>query len=80
MSPTRRHFSCREEVEVPSFVIIEVENGLTIVELAPGESPAETAVRHGGLLVDTGPYRSYEDANEALMALPEKEEPGQDME
>ncbi len=65
---------------MPTFVIIEVENGLTVVELLAGESPEEAAVRHGGLLVDAGPYHSYEDANEALLALPDKEEPEQEVE
>lgn len=59
---------------MPTFVIIEVENGLTVVELMPGETPEEAAVRHGGLLVDAGPYHSYDDANEALMTLPDQEE------
>ena len=57
-----------------SFAIIEVEDGLTIVEVQPNEKPADVAVKHGGLLVDPRPYPSYEEANEALIALQAEEE------
>ena len=48
------------------FAIIEVDDGLTIVELQAGESPAEVAVRNGGTLVSLEPYPTYEEALDAL--------------
>jgi hypothetical protein len=51
------------------FAIIEVDDGLTIVELEPGQNAEEAAVSHAGVLVDPGPYPSYEEASDALIAL-----------
>jgi hypothetical protein len=48
------------------FAIIEVEDGLTVVELQPGQDPEDAAVKSGGVLVDPGPYPSYEEAMDAL--------------
>lgn len=62
-----------------SLVIIEVDDGLTIVEISPGESAAEAALAAGGVLVDAGPFHSYEEANDALDQLePENQERAQD--
>jgi len=56
------------------FVIIEVDDGLTVVELPAGADPEAVATDHGGVLVDAGPYRSYEDACDALADLEDEEE------
>jgi hypothetical protein len=56
------------------FAIIEVDDGLTIVELQPGQSAEEVAVREGGVLVDAGPYSSYDDAYDALIELEGEDE------
>jgi hypothetical protein len=56
------------------FAIIEVDDGLTIVELTPGQKPEDVALREGGTLVDPGPYSSYEDACDALAELEGDEE------
>ena len=52
-----------------SFAVIEVEDGLTIIEVASGQSPEDAAAAEGGVLVDAGPYDSYDDAMEALDEL-----------
>ncbi|MGN6544375.1 MAG: hypothetical protein ACTHK7_04960 [Aureliella sp.] len=57
-----------------SFAVIEVDDGLTIVEVLPGQTPEEAAASQRGTLVDPGPYRSYEDANDALVALQTEDE------
>lgn len=54
------------------YSVIELENGLTIVPLAPGESAQAAAARRRGLVVDPGPYRTYLDAYEALLHLTEE--------
>lgn len=52
-----------------SFAVIEIEDGLTIIEVLPGQDPEDAATSEGGALVDPGPYHSYEDASEALDQL-----------
>jgi hypothetical protein len=56
------------------FAIIEVDDGLTIVEVAPGQKPEDAAVQQGGTLVDPGPFPSYEEANDALIDLQAEDE------
>jgi hypothetical protein len=56
------------------FAIIEVPDGLTIVELQPDQSPEDAAASQGGVLIDAGPYPSYEGANDALIELQAEDE------
>jgi hypothetical protein len=56
------------------FAIIEVDSGLTVVEFGPNASPDEEAMRHGGLLVDPGPFPTYDEACDAMLSLQEEEE------
>jgi hypothetical protein len=51
------------------FAIIEMPDGLTVKELLPGQSPEDAAASQGGVLIDPGPFASYEEANDALVAL-----------
>jgi len=48
------------------FAIIELEDGLTVVELESGQDPEAAAAKSGGVLIDPGPYPSYEEALDAL--------------
>jgi len=56
------------------YAIIEVEDGLTVVELKPDESPEDAALRENGTLVDPGPYTIYDDVVDALAALEAEDE------
>jgi hypothetical protein len=56
------------------YAIIELEDGLTVVELHPSESAGEAAASRGALLIDPGPYSSYEEACDALDDLQYDEE------
>jgi len=56
------------------YAIIETDEGLTVTEIPEHSSPEETAALHGALLVDPGPYDSYEDALDAMMLIPDAEE------
>ena len=49
-----------------SFAIIELEDGLTVVTIQPGQSPEDAAASQGGSLADPEPYATYEDAYDAL--------------
>ncbi len=52
-----------------SYAIIEVDAGLTVVPIPPGTTAEQQATRHAGVVVDPGPYETYEDAYDALLAL-----------
>jgi hypothetical protein len=54
---------------MPCFAIIELEDGLTIVEVKPHQSPEDVALRDGGTLIDPGPYATYDEAVDALADL-----------
>ena len=56
------------------FAIIELEDGLTIVEVKPHQTPEDAALKEGGTLIDPGPYPSYDDALDALAELEAEDE------
>jgi len=56
-----------------TFVIVETDSGLTVATVDSGETIEDAAVREGGILFDTETYSTYEDACEALEAIPEDE-------
>jgi hypothetical protein len=51
------------------YELIETDEGLTVAEIAKDIAPEEAASRRRGLLIDPGPYDTYEDAYDAMMAL-----------
>lgn len=59
---------------MPFYLIIENEQGLEVVEQDEKSTPEETASEHGGILIDAGPYKSYDDAYDALLALQQEDE------
>ncbi|MBN2577823.1 MAG: hypothetical protein JXB10_02445 [Pirellulales bacterium] len=56
------------------YEIVETYDGLTVAEIPHGVSPEEAARRRRGAVIDPGPYPSYDDAYEAMMALKLDEE------
>ena len=59
---------------MPLFSIIETEGGLTVAEIEPGTGADETALKLGGVVVDPGPYKTYEDAYDAVLAIQSEED------
>ena len=59
---------------MPRYEIIETDAGFTVVEVKPGAQPEETAARYHGVMVDPGPYKTYDDAYDAILALQGEEE------
>jgi len=59
---------------MPRYAIIETDAGMTIVEIQPGVSLEDTALKYGGVVVDPGPYQSYDEACDAMMGLKFEEE------
>jgi hypothetical protein len=56
------------------YTIIETDDGLTVAEMAPDATAEEAAVAHDGVLVDPGPYNSFEEAYDALLELSREDE------
>jgi hypothetical protein len=56
------------------YQIIETDEGLAVAESQPGVTPDEVAAARGGILIDPGPYRTFDDAYDAMQALQEEEE------
>jgi hypothetical protein len=52
-----------------SFAIIELDDGLSVVTVQPGQTPEEAAAKENGVLVDPGPYGTYDDAYDAMCEL-----------
>lgn len=52
-----------------TFAIIEVDDGLAVATIQPGQTPEEAAVVEHGVLVDPGPYVTYDEAYDALCQL-----------
>jgi len=61
------------------FAIIEVDEGLTVAECPAGLTPDAVAAGQGGVVVDPGPYPTYEEAYDALLALPAEDEEAEDL-
>lgn len=57
-----------------TFMIAEIDEGLTILEIQPGEVPEDVAAREDATLLDEGPFETYEQAEDALMQLEEADE------
>ncbi len=51
------------------FAIVESDDGLTVIELQPGETCEEAATRNRAQLADSEPYLTYESACEAMMEI-----------
>jgi hypothetical protein len=56
------------------YQVIETDDGLAVAESQPGTVPEEVAAAHGGILIDPGPYTTFEDAYDAMLALQEEQE------
>lgn len=56
------------------YEIIETDEGLAVAEMHPGVGPDEVAAAQGAVLIDPGPYRTFEDAYDALLALQTEDE------
>ena len=57
-----------------SYAIIEVADGLTIAAVDQGQSPEEVAVTQSGVLIDPGPFSTYDEAYDALIELEREQE------
>jgi hypothetical protein len=51
------------------YELVETEAGLSVIEIPDGYTAEQAARQQDSLVVDPGPFTSYEEAYEALMAL-----------
>ena len=51
------------------YCIVEVEDGWSVADCRDNESASDCAERLGGTLLDPAQYSSYEEAQEAMVAL-----------
>ena len=58
------------------YCILETEDGWTISEIPPHLTAVEAAAELGAVVIDPGPYDTYEEANDALAGL--QDELGED--
>lgn len=52
-----------------SYAVIEVDDGLTVVEVDENSTPEQEAERYGGVLVEPTCYSTYEDAYDAMLII-----------
>ncbi len=57
-----------------SYEIVETDEGLAVAEVPTGTTAEEVALARGGILIDPGPYKSFEEAYDAMLALQEDED------
>jgi len=53
-----------------TYIIIEIDNGFTVAEVPDDSTPEEVAKDTGGILIDAGPYHTYQQAEDVLLTLP----------
>jgi hypothetical protein len=54
--------------------IIETDEGLAVTETPPEVGAEEAAAARGAVLIDPGPYKTFDDAYDAMLDLQEDEE------
>ncbi|REJ66375.1 MAG: hypothetical protein DWQ31_15025 [Planctomycetota bacterium] len=55
------------------YIVVETDSGLSVAEVSDRKSADDVAVESGGVIVDPGPYKSYEAAKDAMLAVPDDE-------
>lgn len=59
---------------MPQFAIIETEDGMTVASIPPALSAEDVARQRAAVVIDPGPYPTYEEAYEALLAILDPED------
>jgi hypothetical protein len=52
------------------FIIIDTDDGLTVVPHDPADTPEETALAHKGVVADETIYATFDDAYDAMQQIP----------
>lgn len=59
---------------MPQFAIIETEDGMTVAAIPPALSAEDVARQRAAVVIDPGPYPTYQEAYEALLAYHDPED------
>tara|TARA_R110002049_G_scaffold288423_1_gene470958 strand:+ start:143615 stop:143809 length:195 start_codon:yes stop_codon:yes gene_type:complete len=55
---------------MPYFIIIETTDGFEVACVPEGKTASQIARDRGAILIDAGPYRTFQAAHEVLMTMP----------
>jgi len=55
------------------FIVIENEQGLRVAAVEDGKTAEQVALELGGVLIDSGPYRTFDQAYDAMMQVPDSD-------
>jgi len=55
------------------YIVVETEAGLEVAEVAEGKTADDAAAVSGGVIVDSGPYKTYDQAKDAMEQMPDDE-------
>ena len=56
------------------FAVIETDSGIAVAAIPAGATVEDVAAQQGGVVIDPGPFENYEDAYDAMLAIPDEEE------
>lgn len=56
-----------------TYAIVETDAGLAIAEIPENKTVEDVAAEMGGAVVDPGPHKSFEQAQDAMLMLPQDE-------
>lgn len=56
------------------FAVIETDSGLAVMRVPPHATVEDAAAQQGGSIVDPGPFDSYDEAYDAMLAIPDEDD------
>lgn len=56
------------------FAVIETDFGLAVMRIPPNVTVEDVAAEQGGSIVDPGPFDSYDEAYDAMLAVPDEDD------
>lgn len=52
------------------YIVIENDQGLRVAEVENGKTSEQVAVENRGVIIDSGPYHTFDQAYDAMMQVP----------
>ena len=54
------------------YIVVENDDGLLVVGVAENQTKEQAALANGGVIIDEGPYDTYDEAYDAMQLIPEQ--------
>lgn len=54
------------------YIVIENDDGLLVVGVAKNQTKEQVALANVGVIVDEGPYDTYDEAYDAMLQIPDQ--------